>query len=437
MGTPRATVIVTGTEVLGGWVSDRNGPWLARRLGALGVEHVSTVTVGDRPADLRAAMEHARDQGYDLIVTSGGLGPTEDDLTAATVAEFSARPLALDEALEARIWAIVEPLSKRWKRVSEEALRSANRKQALVPAGATVLEPVGTAPGLIVPPTDDDPQRPPTPTVVVMPGPPSELQPMWATAEQDPLFRAAIAGAVDLRESIWRLFGIPESELANTMRAARDVGIALDALEITTCVHRGELEIVTRWTPDADPVASAFAEFVADRHGDTLFSTDGRRIDEIVLDLLREREWTIATAESCTGGLVAARLTDRAGASAVVAGGVVSYADEVKRRALGVDAEDLRDHGAVSAVVAQAMARGALDRLGAQIAVSTTGIAGPGGGSDEKPVGTVYIAVATVDGRGLVRHVRLPGDRAAVRDRTVTAALHLVRRVLTGDHDDA
>lgn len=437
MGTPRATVIVTGTEVLGGWVSDRNGPWLARRLGALGVEHVSTVTVGDRPADLRAALEFARDQGYDLIVTSGGLGPTEDDLTAATVAEFAARPLALDEALEARIWAIVEPLSKRWKHISEQALRSANRKQALVPAGATVLEPVGTAPGLIVPPTDDDPSRPATPTVVVMPGPPSELQPMWQVAEQDPLFRAAITDAVDLRESIWRLFGIPESELANTMRAAREVGIALDALEVTTCVHRGELEIVTRWTPDADPVASAFEEFVADRHGDTLFSTDGRGIDEIVLDLLRERGWMIATAESCTGGLVAARLTDRAGSSDAVAGGVVSYSNDVKRRALGVDAESLRDHGAVSAVVAQAMARGALDRLGAQIAVSTTGVAGPGGGSEEKPVGTVYIAVATADGPGLVRHVRLPGDRAAVRDRTVTAALHLVRRVLRGEHDDA
>lgn len=437
MGIPRATVIVTGTEVLGGWVSDRNGPWLARRLGALGVEHVSTVAVADRPADLRAALDHARDQGYQLIVTSGGLGPTEDDLTAATVAEFAGRPLALDAALEARIWAIVEPLSKRWKHLSEEALRAANRKQALVPAGATVLEPVGTAPGLIVPPTDDDPRRPPTPTVVVLPGPPSELQPMWRTAEQDPAFRAAIAGAADLRESTWRLFGIPESELADTMRDARRVGIALDALEVTTCVHRGELEIVTRWTPEADAVASAFEEFVADRHGDTLFSTDGRRIDELVLDLLRERDWMIATAESCTGGLVAARLTDRAGASDVVAGGVVSYADDVKRRMLGVDAEDLRDHGAVSAIVAQAMARGALDRLGAQIAVSTTGVAGPGGGSEQKPVGTVYIAVETTDGRGLVRHVRLPGDRAAVRDRTVTAALHLVRRVLRGEHGDA
>ncbi|MFA4927646.1 MAG: competence/damage-inducible protein A [Patulibacter sp.] len=433
MGTPRATVIVTGTEVLGGWVSDRNGPWLARQLGALGVEHVSTVTVGDRPADLRAALEHARDQGYELIVTSGGLGPTEDDLTAATVAEFAGRPAALDEALEGRIWAILEPLSKRWKQISQEAIRSANRKQAMVPAGATVLEPVGTAPGLIVPPTDDDPSRPPTPTVVVMPGPPSELKPMWKTAEQQPAFRAAISEAVTLRESTWRLFGLPESEIANTMKSAREVGIPIDDLEITTCVHRGELEVVTRWTPEADAVASAFEEFVGDQHAETLFSTDGRRIDEIVLDLLREREWTIATAESCTGGLVAGRLTDRAGASDVVVGGIVSYSNAVKMRVLGVDAEDLRDHGAVSAIVAQQMAQGALNRLGAKIAVSTTGIAGPGGGSDAKPVGTVYVAVETVDGLSLVRHVQMPGDRAAVRDRTVTAALHMVRRVLLGE----
>ncbi len=216
------------------------------------------------------------------------------------------------------------------------------------------------------------------------------------------------------------------------MLAARREGIAVDDLEITTCVHKGELEIVTRWTPAADAAAEAFSAFVAERHADTLFSTDGRRIDAIVADLLRERGWTIATAESCTGGMVAARLTDGAGASDVVAGGIVSYANDVKQRLLGVDAEDLREHGAVSAVVAQAMARGAIDRLGAQIAVSTTGIAGPGGGSEAKPVGTVYLGVQTADGRDVVRHVLMPGDRAAVRERTVTAALHLVRLVLLG-----
>lgn len=436
MSVPRAVVVVTGTEVLGGWVTDRNGPWLAQRLGQLGVRHVSTVTVGDRAEDLRDALEHARDRGIELVVTSGGLGPTEDDLTTAIVAEFSGRPATIDTDLEARIWAIVQPLSKRWKNISEEAIRAANRKQALVPAGATILEPVGTAPGLIVPPNDDDPSRPPTPTVVVMPGPPSELQPMWRTAERIDQFQAALGGATTLHESVLRMFGIPESELADTMRDARKAGIALDRLEVTTCVHRGELEIVNRWAPEHDADGQAFEAFLAERHGKTLFSTDGRTIDELVLELLRERQWMIATAESCTGGLLAGRLTDRAGSSDVVAGGVVSYSNEVKQRALGVGAGLLREHGAVSAQVAQAMALGALERLGADVAISTTGVAGPGGGTAEKPVGTVFIAIATADGGGLVRGVRLPGDRAAVRDRTTTAALHLLRRVLRGDHDE-
>lgn len=437
MSAPRAVVLVTGTEVLGGWISDRNGPWLAGRLGALGVEHVATTVVGDRPEDLRAELEHARDRGIDVVVTSGGLGPTEDDLTAQVVAEFSGRPLALDPELEARIWAILEPMSRRWTGISEEAVRAANRKQALVPAGATVLEPVGTAPGLIVPPTDDDPERHRTPTVVVMPGPPGELQAMWTATEELPAFRDAIRGAVEFREETLRLYGIPESELADTMRAARDADVAVDRLEITTCARRGELEVVTRWTPEREADARAFSAFVAARHADTLFSADGRTVDRIVTDLLVERGWRAATAESCTGGLLAARLTDLAGSSRVVAGGVVAYANEVKERALGVDAALLREHGAVSAPVADAMALGALRAIGADVAISTTGVAGPGGGTEEKPVGTVFVAVRTADGGGVVRRLRLPGDRAAVRDRTTTAALHLLRRVLLGESDPA
>jgi len=430
---PTATVVVTGTEVLGGWVSDRNGPWLAQRLGALGVRHVSTVVVGDRPEDLRDALAHATSTGIDLIVTSGGLGPTEDDLTAAVVAEHQGRPLVLDEALEGRIWAIIERMARRWRGVDPDALRAANRKQALVPVGADVLEPVGTAPGLIVPPAEGSEG----PTVLVLPGPPRELQPMWETAVQRPLLRAAIPGAVVLGERISRIFGLPEATLAQTMVRAREAGIDVDALEITTCAHRGELEVVTRWQPERAGVADAFTRFLADEHPGTVFSDDGRSVEELVTDLLRERGWTIATAESCTGGLVAARLTDRAGASDVVAGGVVSYADEVKRRALGVPKALLAEHGAVSAAVAQAMARGALDHVGADVAVATTGIAGPGGGSEQKPVGTVYLAVAARDGSGLVRHVLVPGDRAAVRERTVTGALHLLRRLLQGERDDA
>lgn len=434
MSGPRAAVVITGTEVLGGWVSDANGPWLARRLGALGVEHVSTTVVGDRPEDLRAALEHARDRGLELVITSGGLGPTEDDLTAQVVAEFAARPAALDEGLERRIWAIVEPMSKRWKGISQDAVRAANRKQAMVPEGAEVLEPVGTAPGLVVLPTDDDPARPPTPTVVVLPGPPPELQPMWETAESSPGLLAAIGDASVLHESTLRLFGLPESELANSMRAAREAGVAIDAFEITTCMRGGELEVVSRWSPEHDADGRAFEAFLTERHGDVVFSADGRTVDELVLDDLRAEGWTIAVAESCTGGLLAGRLTRLPGASDVVEGGIVSYSNAVKERALGVDPALLAAHGAVSAEVAGAMAAGVRERLRTDVAVSTTGIAGPGGGTDDKPVGTVNVAVITPHG-ALTRHLRLPGDRTRVRELTTTAALHLLRRAIAGERD--
>jgi nicotinamide-nucleotide amidase len=433
---PRAAVVVTGTEVLGGWVADANGPWLARRLGALGVRHVSTTVVGDRPEDLRAALEDTRDRGFELVITSGGLGPTEDDLTTQVVGEFAGRPIALDEALEGRIWKIVEPMSRRWRDISQDAVRAANRKQALVPEGAAILEPVGTAPGLVVPPTDDDPDRPPTPTVVVLPGPPSELQPMWETVESHPGLQAAIAGATTLYESTMRLVGLPESELANTMRDAREAGVAVDDVEITTCMRGGELEVVSRWSPAQDDTGRAFEAFVLERHGDAVFSPDGRTVDELVLDGLRDRGWTIATAESCTGGLLAGRLTKLPGSSDVVEGGIVSYSNAVKEQALGVDPALIAEHGAVSAEVARAMAAGARERLDVDVAISTTGIAGPGGGTEEKPVGTVHVAVAGPDGV-LARHLRLPGDRARVRELTTTSALHLLRRVLAGEHDAA
>jgi nicotinamide-nucleotide amidase len=431
--TPSAVVVVTGTEVLGGWVSDRNGPWLAQRLGAIGVRHLSTVVVGDRPGDLVLALEQARDRGVQLIVTSGGLGPTEDDLTAAVVAEFQGRPLALDEALEGRIWTIIERLSRRWPGVDPDALRAANRKQALVPDGADVLEPVGTAPGLVVPPPDGRPG----PTVLVLPGPPRELQPMWEAAVERPSLRAAIAGAEVLDERLTRMFGIPEATLAQTMIRAREQGIAVDDLEITTCAHRGELEVVTRARPSLVPDAEAFERFLDAEHPGTVFSTDGREIEQVVGDALRERGWTVATAESCTGGLVAARLTEHGGSSAFALGGVVAYANEVKEAALGVPAALLAEHGAVSGPVAEAMARGARERLGADVAVATTGIAGPGGGTAEKPVGTVFVSIAGPDGATLTRRYRVPGERRDVRERTVTGALHLLRRALAGERDDA
>jgi nicotinamide-nucleotide amidase len=428
----RAGIVVTGTEVLTGRVTDRNGPWLADRLLDLGVDLAHNVIVGDRPSDVRDALGWLRDAGVDLIVTSGGLGPTEDDLTATVVAEFQGRSLVLDEALEGRIGAILKALSVRWPDLDEEAIRRSNRKQALVPEGATVLEPVGTAPGLVVPPSDGRAG----PTIVVLPGPPRELQPMWQTAVQTEALQQAIADATVYRQHMLRLFGIPESEIADTMLRARDAGIDLDALEITTCLRRGEVEVVTRYEPPQQPVYDAFEALIRERHARTLFSDDGTSVDEQVAGLLRSAGRTIATAESCTGGLLAGRLTERAGSSDYVAGGLVVYSNAAKTALAGVDPALIERVGAVSAEVAEALADGAIAALDADVGVGITGIAGPGGGTEDKPVGTVCFSVAVRGGERLTRRIVLPGDRFEVRDRSTTVALHLVRRLLLGQTDE-
>jgi nicotinamide-nucleotide amidase len=424
--TPRAGILVTGTEVLTGIISDRNGPWLSERLRELGVDAAMIQIVGDRPEDLLAALRFMRDAGMSVIVTSGGLGPTADDLTAEVVGRFAGREMVLDERLEALIAEILAPMMRRWPGLDADAIRESNRKQAVIPAGSTPLDPVGTAPGLVVPPLDGT-----GPTVVVLPGPPRELQPMWATAVQTEAFRAAIAGATTYQNEIMRLFGIPESEIANTLRAAADAGIALSELEITTCLRRGEIEIATRYEPSASATYQAFADFVAARHADTLFSVDGSTIDEQVAALLAGHR--IATGESCTGGMLAARLTDRAGSSAYVAGGVVAYTNEAKTSLLGVDAALIERVGAVSTEVAEALADGAIARFDADVGVGITGVAGPDGGTEEKPVGLVCFSVAAADGQRITRSVRLPGNRADVRDRSTTVAMHLLRRLLRGE----
>ncbi|MES1193495.1 MAG: nicotinamide-nucleotide amidohydrolase family protein, partial [Solirubrobacterales bacterium] len=351
--------------------------------------------------------------------------------TAAVVGDFQQRPLELDVALEGRIWKILEGLMIRWPDLDLEAVRRSNRKQALVPVGATVLEPVGTAPGLIVPPPAVDAGLP-APTIVVLPGPPRELQPMWRAAVELEPFRAAIGGATVYRQHMLRLFGIPESEIANTMLQARDAGIDLDALEITTCLRRGEVEIVTRYEPPQEAVYDAFAGLVAEKHPRELFSDDGTSVDEQVAALLRSSSRTIATAESCTGGLLAGRLTDLAGSSDYVLGGVVVYSDAAKIALAGVDSGLIERVGAVSVEVAEALADGARAALGADVGVGITGIAGPGGGTDDKPVGTVCFSVAA-DGHRLTRRLVLPGGRFDVRDRSTTVAMHMIRRVLRGE----
>ncbi|HET9102864.1 MAG TPA: competence/damage-inducible protein A [Solirubrobacteraceae bacterium] len=425
----RAGILITGTEVLTGIISDRNGPWLSERLAEVGVDAATIQIVGDRPQDLLGALESMRAAGLGLIVTSGGLGPTADDLTAEVVGRFCGREMVLDEALEGRIHKILEPLMKRWPGIDPEMVRVSNRKQAVVPAGATVLEPVGTAPGLVVPPAEGTEG----PTVVVLPGPPGELQPMWHTAVATEAFASATAGATEYRREIVRLFGIPESEIAGTLRAAQQEGLDLGALEITTCLRRGEIEIATRFEPAAQDDYDAFLDFVRARHGDTLFSQDGSTIDEQLAGLLAGE--TIATAESCTAGGLAYRLTDRAGSSAYVLGGAVVYSNAAKTDLAGVDPALIERCGAVSVEVAEALADGIAARFGASLGVGITGVAGPGGGSEDKPVGTVCVCVAHRDGRRLTRRARLPGSRQDVRDRSITVTMHMLRRLLEGESD--
>jgi nicotinamide-nucleotide amidase len=377
---------------------------------------------------MEAALRFMAEQGMDIVLTSGGLGPTADDLTAEVVGRFQGREMVLDEALEEAIAEILTPLAKRWPNLDMEAIRTSNRKQATIPEGATVLAPVGTAPGLVVPPAGDG--RGSGPTVVVLPGPPRELQPMWKAAVQTPALRSAVAGATIYRQRTLRLFGIPESEIALTLREAEADGIDLGKLEITTCLKRGEVEVVTRYEPDVQETYDAFEQLVRARHADTLFSDDGSTVDEQVAQMLRESGQTLAVAESCTGGLLAGRLTELPGSSDYFRGAVVAYADDVKSGLAGVPRELIERHGAVSQEVAEALADGAAARVGADVGVGVTGVAGPGGGTEEKPVGLVWISVAAGAEHRLTRSMNLPGGRADVRDRATTVALHLLRRVL-------
>jgi nicotinamide-nucleotide amidase len=431
--TPRAGILVTGTEVLTGIISDRNGPWVSQRLRELGVDTAMIEIVGDRPDDLLVALRAMRDAGMALVVTSGGLGPTADDLTAEIVGRFCDREMVLDVALEQRIAEILRPLMSRWPNVDEAAVRRANRKQAVVPDGATVLEPVGTAPGLVV-----GPREAAGPTVVVLPGPPRELQPMWETAVATDAFAAAIAGATEYRREIVRLYGLPESEIAATLEAAEAANLQLGELEITTCLRRGEIEIATRYEPGAQGDYDALLGFVRDRHGPMLFSQDGSTVDEQTAALLMgEGGGTLAVAESCTAGLLAARITERPGSSAYFLGGGVAYSNEAKTLVAGVPAQLIASEGAVSVAVAQALGEGIASRLGADYGIGITGVAGPGGGTVEKPVGLVCISAWSArDGRRITRAPQMPGNRDDVRDRSVTVAMHLLRRLLLGGADD-
>jgi competence/damage-inducible protein CinA-like protein len=417
LSRPKAVVVVTGSELVRGERTDLNGPFLAREAERLGLEVARIDIVGDAPEELERVLRAALDDG-DAVLTSGGLGPTHDDRTVELVATALGVGLRVSPELESQIEGVSRAAAERLKRNYADFAPGVT-KQATIPDGAASIGLAGTAPGLLVP-------RAGGRLVVILPGPPFELQRLWPNALETDAFRALLARTSPPGRRLLRFFGVSESAVA---RALADAGGDGDGVELTICARDFEIHVDVVIEPGADARADALEARFLPPIAQFLYGRDERAVEEHVLELCRARGWTLATAESCTGGLVAARLTSVPGSSTVVQGGVVAYANEVKERELGVSSESLASHGAVSAEVAAAMAHGARERLGVDVAVSVTGIAGPDGGTPEKPVGLVYLHAETPEGsRG--REFSFPGDRASIRARSVVGALHLVRRLL-------
>ncbi|HEY2311536.1 MAG TPA: nicotinamide-nucleotide amidohydrolase family protein [Gaiellaceae bacterium] len=422
-GRPRAVVVVTGSELVRGERTDRNGPFLAAEALTHGLEPARITIVGDAPAELETVLRDALEA--DACFVSGGLGPTHDDRTVELVARAAGLELVVDEALEREIGSISRTVSERLRRPYADFAPGVT-KQATRPVSATSLGLAGTAPGLVL-------KAPTGCVVVILPGPPGELRRLWPSALESEPMRELLARTRPPGRRVLRLFGVSESAVA---RALEESGGDGDGVEATICAREFEIHIDLVVEPGAEERADVLETALAQRLERWLFARDERRVEELVLSLAGAQGLRVATAESCTGGMVAARLTDVPGSSASFVGGVVSYADEVKRSALDVPAELLSAHGAVSAEVAAAMADGARRRLGADVAVAVTGVAGPGGGTSEKPVGRVYLHVAGPDG-SLARTLDLPGERAQIRVRATVTALHMLRALLMGSREEA
>ncbi|HEX5473313.1 MAG TPA: competence/damage-inducible protein A [Vicinamibacterales bacterium] len=416
----RADVIAIGSELLGSDRLDTNSLFLSDRLGSLGIALRVKSVVGDDRGDMAEVFRQACDRA-DLIVLTGGLGPTDDDLTREVVSDVLGLPMAEEPA-------IVAELEKRFARRGA-VMPPINRRQAMVPRGATVLaNPNGSAPGLMI----EHGER----VVVLLPGPPRELQPMFDALCAGPLSRYAGDQRV-YRASLF-IAGRGESDV--DQRAApvyRRWSDAVRPIATTILASPGqvELHLSTRDRSEADArerLDAAVADLVAVLGAD-VYSIDGRRLEEVVGDRLRARGLTIAAAESCTGGLFTSRLTDVPGSSAYVHSAVVAYDNAAKTSWLGVAPESIERFGAVSEPVAMAMAEGIRGRTGAGVGVGITGIAGPGGGTPEKPVGTVAIAVVVPDAPAYVHTFRFIGGaegRALIKLQASQAALDRVRRLL-------
>ena len=400
-------VINTGTELLLGHVLNTHLRFLAEALFPLGLRIGRQVTVPDGLV-IREALVEAAARAEILLVT-GGLGPTTDDITRDVVADWLGLRLVHDEEI---MRAITERFARRGL-----ALSARIGLQALRPPEATVLpNEHGTAPGLYLPPTARSPH------LFLLPGPPRELHPMF-TASVLPILQKVLPPRPELAMLNYRTAGLGESAVEELVGAPL---LAL-GLEVGYCARPGEVDL--RLIGSAEALARA-EKIVAAQLGAQLVSRDQSSLEKVIVDRLSARGETLATAESCTGGLLAHRVTNVPGASAVFLEGFVTYANEAKTRALGVDAALLRAHGAVSREVAAAMAEGARTAAGVDHALATTGIAGPGGGSDAKPLGTVFIALATKLGPTTVEQHRFPTDRETFKDLTAQTALDLLRRRL-------
>jgi nicotinamide-nucleotide amidase len=422
LSRPRGFVVVTGSELVRGDRRDANGPFLAAELLRLGVEPARISIVGDDPAELEAAVREGLEA--DLCCVSGGLGPTHDDRSVEMVAHVTGRELVVDKELETEIESTSRAIAERLDRPYADFAEGV-RKQATLPQGALVVGIAGTAPALVFEHGDG--------AVVVLPGPPSELQRLWPRALESEPVRKVLSRAREPERLVLRFYGASESEIA---RALGESGGEGDGVTATICAREFEIHVDLFVEGDGSARADELVAGLRERAGRHLFAEDERPVEALVLDACRERGLKVATAESCTGGLVAARLTSVPGSSEVFVGGVVAYSDEVKAQELGVPTEVLEQHGAVSAETAAAMAAGARARLGVEVAVSVTGVAGPGGGTPEKPVGLVFLHAEGPDG-ARTRRLDLPGDRGAIRARSTVAALHLVRTLLARSRDSS
>jgi len=417
MAVRTAEIIAVGSELLGPSRLDTNSLYISDKLAGLGIELRAKSVVGDDRRDLASLLREALAR-VDLVVLTGGLGPTDDDLTRDVVSDVLARPMTLDEA-------IVDQIRARFGRRGL-TMPEVNRRQAMVPDGADVLDnPNGTAPGLFI----DHHGK----VVVLLPGPPREMQPMFDRVCAGPL--GARASAERVYRTTLFITGLGESHVeqkAQPIYARWRDGSPSVATTILAAMGQVELHLSVRETDEAR--ARGMLERVREELlgvlDDHVYSVDGRIMEEVVGDLLKTRGFTFAAAESCTGGLLMSRLTDVAGSSAYVRAGVVAYDNADKTALLGVPADLIARHGAVSEPVAMAMAEGIKARTGADVTVGITGIAGPGGGTAEKPVGTVVIAVLVPGRDAYVRTYQFLGARTQVKFQATQAALDRIRRLV-------